>query len=141
MKTERELSTNGITEFLIYLSYIFENAFRLIIGYVQRYKCLDMSFLIFFHVVIIVLVVCVQIKIKSIHQSQRRIQDCCNIQGGALVIIVTSTMERFMIIVNGWKKLTIIPKRTSVDVAAVLDPPLNHLIVCETRKFSGKRYI
>ena len=26
--------------------------------------------------------------------------------------------------VNGWKPLTIIPKRSILDVAAVLDPPL-----------------
>ena len=29
-----------------------------------------------------------------------------------------------MIIVNGWKLLTIITKRSILDVAAVLDPPL-----------------
>ena len=33
-------------------------------------------------------------------------------------------MERFVIIVNGWKPLTIITKRSVLDVAAVLDPPL-----------------
>ena len=36
----------------------------------------------------------------------------------------TSKMERFMIIVNGWKPLTIITKSSILDVAAVLDPPL-----------------
>ena len=36
----------------------------------------------------------------------------------------TSKMERFVIIVNCWKPLTIITKRTILDVAAVLDPPL-----------------
>ena len=36
----------------------------------------------------------------------------------------TSKMERFVIIVNGWKKLTIITKSSILDVAAVLDPPL-----------------
>ena len=35
-------------------------------------------------------------------------------------------MERFVIIVNGWKPLTIITKRSILDVAAVLDPPLVH---------------
>ena len=34
-------------------------------------------------------------------------------------------MERFVIIVNGWKPLTIITKRSILDVAAVLDPPLH----------------
>ena len=34
-------------------------------------------------------------------------------------------MERFAIIVNGWKPLTIITKRSILDIAAVVDPPLN----------------
>ena len=33
-------------------------------------------------------------------------------------------MERFVIIVNGWKPLTIITKLSILDVAAALDPPL-----------------
>ena len=36
----------------------------------------------------------------------------------------TSKMERFVIIVNGSKPLTIITKRSILDVAAALDPPL-----------------
>ena len=36
----------------------------------------------------------------------------------------TSKMERFVIIVNGFQPLTIIIKRSILDVAAVLDPPL-----------------
>ena len=36
----------------------------------------------------------------------------------------TSKMEHFVIIVNGWKRLTIITMRSILDVAAVLDPPL-----------------
>ena len=36
----------------------------------------------------------------------------------------TSKMESFVIIVNGWKPLTIITKHSILDVAAVLDPPL-----------------
>ena len=36
----------------------------------------------------------------------------------------TSKMERFVIIVNSWKPLTIITKRSILDVVAVLDPPL-----------------
>ena len=34
----------------------------------------------------------------------------------------TSKMERFVIIVNGWKQLT--TKHSILDVAAALDPPL-----------------
>ena len=36
----------------------------------------------------------------------------------------TSKMERFVIIVNGWKPLTIFTKHSILDVAAALDPPL-----------------
>ena len=34
-------------------------------------------------------------------------------------------MEHFVIIVNGWKPLTIITKSSMLDVAAVIDPPLH----------------
>ena len=36
-------------------------------------------------------------------------------------------MEPFVIIVNGFQPLTIIIKRSILDVAAVLDPPLNDI--------------
>ena len=36
----------------------------------------------------------------------------------------TSKMEHFVIIVNGWKPLTIITKSSILDVAIVLDPSL-----------------
>ena len=36
----------------------------------------------------------------------------------------TSKMELFVIIVNGFKPLTIITKSSTLDVSAVLDPPL-----------------
>ena len=38
-----------------------------------------------------------------------------------------SEMGRFVIIVNGFQPLTIITKRSILDVAAVLDPPLSTL--------------
>ena len=38
---------------------------------------------------------------------------------------VTSKMERFVIIVNGFQPLTIITKHSILDVAAALDPPLH----------------
>ena len=41
----------------------------------------------------------------------------------------TSKMERFVMIVNGWKPLTIITKRSTLDVLAVLDPPLILIIL------------
>ena len=39
----------------------------------------------------------------------------------------TSKMERFVIMVNGFQPLTIITKRSVLDVAAVLDPPLHRI--------------
>ena len=44
------------------------------------------------------------------------------IRGGSRTA-ATSKMERF---VNGYKPLTIIRKRSILDVAAVLDPPLTY---------------
>ena len=51
----------------------------------------------------------------------------------------TSKMELFVIIVNGWKPLTIIPKSSTLDVAAVLDPHL----VSDGKKcyFFGKNFV
>ena len=45
------------------------------------------------------------------------------IRGGSRAT-ATSNMDRFVIIVNGWKPLTIIAKHYILDVAAALDPPL-----------------
>ena len=44
-------------------------------------------------------------------------------RGGSMAAKI-SKMERFVIIVNGWKSFTIIAKRSILDVAAALDPPL-----------------
>ena len=54
-------------------------------------------------------------------------------------IAATSKMERFEIIVNGWKPLTIITKRSILDVAAVLDPPL--LLIDNTCEKWCKSYL
>ena len=45
------------------------------------------------------------------------------IKGGSR-IAATSKMERFVIIANRFQPLTIITKRSILDVAAILDPPL-----------------
>ena len=42
---------------------------------------------------------------------------------GGCRTVATSKMEHLVIIVNGWKPLTIITKRSILDVAAVLDLP------------------
>ena len=39
-------------------------------------------------------------------------------------------MERYVIIVNSWKPLTIITKRSILDLAAALDPSLVSSIMC-----------
>ena len=50
-----------------------------------------------------------------------------NSRGGSR-IVATSKIELFVIIVNGWKPSTIIPKSSILD-AAVLDPPLDSYII------------
>ena len=45
------------------------------------------------------------------------------VRGGSRTA-ATSKMQWFVTAVNGWKPLTIITKRSILDVAAVLDPPL-----------------
>ena len=49
---------------------------------------------------------------------------------------VTSKTERFVIIVNGCKPLTIITKHSVLDVAAVLDPSLYIFPIMSNRKNS-----
>ena len=48
-------------------------------------------------------------------------------RGGSRTV-ATSKMEHFGVIVNGWKPLTIIAKRSIFDVAADLDPPLRNAL-------------
>ena len=57
---------------------------------------------------------------------------CLGIYRDGCRTAATSKMKRFVTIVNGWKPLTIIKKRSVLDVAAVLDPPLiyRHTEVC-----------
>ena len=47
-----------------------------------------------------------------------------SIRGGSWTAAI-SKMEHFVIIVNGWKPLTIITKRSILDVAADLDAPVS----------------
>ena len=48
----------------------------------------------------------------------------------------TPKMERFVIIVNGWKPLTIITKHSILDGAAVLDPPLVNYLRIRKSEYS-----
>ena len=47
-----------------------------------------------------------------------------NMPRGGSRAATASKMECFVIIVNGWKPLTIITKQSILDVTAALDPPL-----------------
>ena len=47
-----------------------------------------------------------------------------NVYRGGSRTAATSKMELFVIIINGWKPLTMITKHSILDVAAVLDVPL-----------------
>ena len=58
--------------------------------------------------------------------------------GGESRTAATSREELFVIIVNGWKPLTIITKSSTLDVAAVLDPPLGKLFIKFVRKHFPK---
>ena len=49
------------------------------------------------------------------------------LRGGSRAAAI-SKMEHFMIMVNGFQPLTIITKRSILDVAAVLDPPLKPIV-------------
>ena len=42
----------------------------------------------------------------------------------------TSKTERFVIIVNGWKPLTIFTKHSILEFATALDPPLIIIYIC-----------
>ena len=53
--------------------------------------------------------------------------------GGSRAAAATSKMERFVIIVNSWRPLTIITKRSVLDVTAALDPSL------EAEAFGSRR--
>ena len=51
-------------------------------------------------------------------------QKLISIRGGSRTA-ATSKVELFVVIVNGWKSLTIIAMSSTLDVTAVLDPPLS----------------
>ena len=60
---------------------------------------------------------------KPITISSRKKNNLVITRGGSMTV-ATSKMERFIVIVKGWKLLTIITKRSMLDVVAVLNPPL-----------------
>ena len=62
-------------------------------------------------------------KVRYILFLKNLLQQNTGCRGGSRTA-ATSKMELFVIIVNGFKPLTIITKSSILDVAAVLDPPL-----------------
>ena len=58
---------------------------------------------------------------------------CITIRGGSRVA-ATSKMERFLVIDNGFQPLTIITKRSILDVSAALDLPLAMSLPEDSRK-------
>ena len=56
---------------------------------------------------------------SSLHMTQLAGEAEANLRGAA-----TSKMERFVVIANSWKPLSIITKYSILDVAAALDLPL-----------------
>ena len=61
-----------------------------------------------------------------------------SIRGGSRTT-ATSKVELFVIIVNGWKPLIIIPKSSTLDVAAVLNPPLSICVLSICKEDSAKK--
>ena len=61
-----------------------------------------------------------------LHRSyiSRQLSFEINIRGGSRTAAIFK-MAHFVIIVNGWKPLIVITKRSILDVAAPLDLPLN----------------
>ena len=64
-----------------------------------------------------------KIEVLRPYDHSSKIDIILGFRGGSRTA-ATSKMEHFVIIVNGWKPLTIITKRSILDVAAILDPPL-----------------
>ena len=65
----------------------------------------------------------VTLQLRRLYLSTRFVNAFFIIRGGYWTA-ATFKMELFVIIVNGWKLLTIITKLSILYVAAVLDPPL-----------------
>ena len=58
---------------------------------------------------------------------------CKKVRGGSRAA-TTSKMERFVIIVNGFQPLTVITKRSMLDVAVVLDQSLSGVAIFSVRE-------
>ena len=62
--------------------------------------------------------------LKLMLSNTKKIIKTCGRTRGRFRAVTISKMERFVIIVNSWRPLTIITKCSILDVATVLDPPL-----------------
>ena len=54
-----------------------------------------------------------------------------------LFVIIVNGLELFVIIVKGWKPSTIITKSSTLNVPAVLDPPLHSVEVSRNLLFKS----
>ena len=57
---------------------------------------------------------------------------------GGFGTAATSKVELFVVIVNGCKSLVIITKSSTLDVAAILDPPLKSNLICNEKMYWKK---
>ena len=73
--------------------------------------------------------------LKLLKKSKKNFINNCTRGGSGTA--ATSKMERFVITVNGWKPLAIVTKRSILNVAAVLDPPLTMLIKLIIKPFEN----
>ena len=81
---------------------------------------------------------CFHIWIWTIRCWLGKVQSDAMIRGGSTTA-ATSKVELFVIIVNGWKPLTIITKSSTLDVAAVIDPTL--MIMSKKKKKKKKIWV
>ena len=78
-----------------------------------------------------------EIKVLCYLQSKKFHSLCYKINRDGSRDSATSKMESFVIIVNGWKPLTIITKHSILDVAAALDPPVINTFLQKTTTCTG----
>ena len=123
-RNERELCVIGSTSVMDELKSLSairkESLFRL-----SLFIILSFSILILKNVNIFQLSNSISLNLsnRSVEIDQRYVSLCVTFRGGSRTA-ATSKMEHFAIIVSSLQSLTIITKRSILDVLAVLDPPL-----------------
>ena len=99
--------------FQLHLIHLILRAYRSYFHQSEVAKCL----------VAIIFTVCYNVHSQPCaHQSKKVKWKSSRSRGGSRGVAI-SKMERFVIIVNGWKPLTIVTKRSILDITAALDQP------------------